>query len=121
MIGSVLQRLFHRPEKEPGTPMVLCPGCGGRGRFEWHQDHALPHQWSWDAPCGMCAGGGRIPGSWFRDRPTAHGGRLRSATILETLGRAPLLRRDVASRRGPPDDPRLRRGGAPTWRVGCCA
>jgi len=96
MIGSVLQRLFRRPGKEPRTPMVPCPGCGGRGRFEWRRDDALPHQWSWDAPCGMCGGGGQIPGSWCRDRPTARRDASASAAIIEMLGGAPLLRTDVA-------------------------
>ena len=70
MGSTFLKRIFLRHEKEKGTPTVPCPGCGGRGRFEWRRDDELPRQWSWDAPCGMCDGRGRIPPSWFRDQPT---------------------------------------------------
>jgi len=74
MAGSFLKRIFLRPEKERGGPTVLCPGCGGRGRFEWSRDDKLPRQWSWDAPCAMCDGRGRIPSSWLRDKPTPRSG-----------------------------------------------
>lgn len=67
MVRSFLKRIFLRREKEEGEPTVPCPGCGGRGRFEWRRDEAL-RQWSWDAPCGMCDGRGRIPGSWLSGR-----------------------------------------------------
>ena len=70
MAGSFLTRSVRKHATEGGAPTVPCPGCGGRGRFEWRQDDALPHQWSWDAPCGMCDGRGRIPCSWLRDKPT---------------------------------------------------
>jgi DnaJ-class molecular chaperone len=70
MAGSCLKRFFLRHETEAGKPTVPCPGCGGRGRFEWSRDIKIPRQWSWDAPCGMCDGRGRIPRSWLRDKPT---------------------------------------------------
>ena len=66
MAGSFLRRLFRRHTPERNEPMVPCPGCGGRGRFEWSRDDKLPHEWSWDAPCGMCDGRGLIPRSWVR-------------------------------------------------------
>ena len=71
MAGSLLKRLFLRHETAGSVPTVPCPGCGGRGRFEWRRDDMLPRQWSWDAPCGMCEGRGLIPSSWPRDEPTA--------------------------------------------------
>jgi DnaJ-class molecular chaperone len=71
MAGSLLKRLFLRHETTGVAPTVPCPGCGGRGRFEWSRDDKLPRQWSWDAPCGMCEGRGLIPSSWPRDEPTA--------------------------------------------------
>jgi DnaJ-class molecular chaperone len=71
MAGSFLKRIFLRHEGEAGNPTVPCPGCGGRGRFEWSRDETLPRQWSRDAPCGMCGGRGVVPDSWLRDTPTA--------------------------------------------------
>ena len=62
MAGSFLGRLFLRHQTEAGEPTVPCPGCGGRGRFEWRQDHELPRQGSWDASCGMRDGRGLILG-----------------------------------------------------------
>jgi DnaJ-class molecular chaperone len=70
MAGSCLKRIFVKHEKEGGKPMASCPGCGGRGRFEWSRDDELPRQWSWDAPCRMCEGRGLIPGSWLQHKPT---------------------------------------------------
>jgi DnaJ-class molecular chaperone len=46
--------------------MVPCPGCGGRGRFEWGRNDKVPRQWSPDAPCGMCGGRGQVPASWVK-------------------------------------------------------
>jgi DnaJ-class molecular chaperone len=69
MASSVLTRSVRRHEKEGSGPTLTCSGCGGRGRFEWRRDDALPRQWSWDAPCGMCNGRGLIPASWLRDQP----------------------------------------------------
>jgi hypothetical protein len=70
MAGSFLKRVFRRHEQAGGPPTVPCPGCGGRGRFEWRRDDELPRQWSWDAPCRMCDGRGRIPAAWLRGTPT---------------------------------------------------
>jgi DnaJ-class molecular chaperone len=70
MASSVLTRSVRRKDKEGGEPTLPCPGCGGRGRFEWCRDDELPRQWSWDAPCGMCDGRGRIPAAWLRDQST---------------------------------------------------
>jgi len=70
MVGSVLRRRVRTHATAGGAPTVPCPGCGGRGRFEWSRDDELPRQWSWDAPCGMCEGRGVIPRSWLRDTPT---------------------------------------------------
>jgi len=47
MASSVLTRSVRRHEKEGGGPTLTCSGCGGRGRFEWRRDDALPRQWSW--------------------------------------------------------------------------
>jgi len=70
MADSVLTRLFRRHETAAGPPTVPCPGCGGEGGSRGAKDDALPRQWSWDAPCGMCDGRGRIPATWLRDQPT---------------------------------------------------
>lgn len=70
MVGSVLTRRVRTHATAGSAPTVPCPGCGGRGRFEWSRDDELPRQWSWDAPCGMCEGRGVIPVSWLRDKPT---------------------------------------------------
>lgn len=70
MAESVLMRSFPRHKKEEGEPTVPCPGCGGRGRFEWRTDDQVPRQWSWAAPCAMCDGRGRIPAAWLRGKPT---------------------------------------------------
>ena len=70
MAGSFLKRVFLRHEKAGGPPTVPCPGCGGRGRFEWRRDDELPRQWSWDAPCRMCDGRGLIPAAWLRGTST---------------------------------------------------
>ncbi|MBI4734900.1 MAG: hypothetical protein HY766_02375 [candidate division NC10 bacterium] len=44
---------------------VPCPGCGGRGYFEWPANPKVPKQWAPTAPCGMCQGTGKIPSSWL--------------------------------------------------------
>jgi hypothetical protein len=46
MAGRFLKRFFPRHKQERGEPTVPCPGCGGRGRFEWSRDDAVPRQWS---------------------------------------------------------------------------
>ncbi len=70
MADSHLTRSSHRPATDAGEPTVPCPGCGGRGRFEWRRDAQVPRQWSWAAPCKMCDGRGRIPATWLRGTPT---------------------------------------------------
>jgi len=44
---------------------VPCPGCGGRGRFEWPANPKVPKRWAGNAPCGMCQGTGKVPSSWL--------------------------------------------------------
>jgi len=67
MAGNGQTRSARGHEKEAGESMVLCPGCGGRGRFEWRPDDQVPRQWSWGAPCGMCDSRGLIPRAWLTD------------------------------------------------------
>jgi len=50
---------------------IPCPGCGGRGRFEWGRNDKVPRQWSPDAPCGMCGGQGHVPASWVKPKKPA--------------------------------------------------
>lgn len=51
------------PETSAGARLVECPGCGGRGRFEWAPKPGLSY--ATDAPCAQCGGTGRIPASWL--------------------------------------------------------
>ncbi len=51
--------------------VVACPGCGGRGRFEWGQNQKVPRQWAPNAACGMCGGTGQVPAQWVKVRKTA--------------------------------------------------
>ncbi len=44
---------------------VVCPGCGGRGRFEWPANPKVPKRWAPTAPCAMCQGTGKVPSSWL--------------------------------------------------------
>lgn len=44
---------------------VPCPGCGGRGWFEWPANPKVPKRWAGSAPCGMCQGTGKIPSPWL--------------------------------------------------------
>ncbi|MFB3818551.1 MAG: primase-helicase zinc-binding domain-containing protein [Candidatus Methylomirabilales bacterium] len=53
---------------------VPCPGCGGRGRFEWPQSDKVPRQWSPDAACGMCGGKGQVPASWLKGKKAVRQG-----------------------------------------------
>lgn len=57
-------------EQRRGEPRatVPCPGCGGRGRFEWGKNDKVPRRWSGEAVCGMCAGRGVVPASWGKKR-----------------------------------------------------
>jgi DnaJ-class molecular chaperone len=52
--------------RKPAEAMVPCPGCGGRGRFEWARNEKVPRQWSPNAACGMCGGKGQVPASWLK-------------------------------------------------------
>jgi hypothetical protein len=49
---------------------VPCPGCGGRGFFEWPANPKVPKRWAPTAACGMCQGTGKVPSSWLRSGKT---------------------------------------------------
>ncbi|MFA5026571.1 MAG: hypothetical protein WC713_01750 [Candidatus Methylomirabilota bacterium] len=46
--------------------MAPCPGCGGRGKFEWPENPKVPKSWGADAPCRMCRGTGKVPALWLK-------------------------------------------------------
>ena len=48
----------------PQDGKVPCPGCGGRGYFEWAPTPKVPKSWSPRAVCGMCRGSGKVPSAW---------------------------------------------------------
>lgn len=58
--------MIPRPIPEEQAP---CPGCGGRGKFEWPANPKVPRGWSTDAPCRMCRGTGKVPAAWIRKSP----------------------------------------------------
>lgn len=56
-------RLMTKAQNEGSK--VPCPGCGGRGRFEWPANPKVPKRWAPTAACGMCQGTGKVPASWL--------------------------------------------------------
>ncbi len=44
--------------------LVPCPGCGGRGKFEWAGNPKVPKTWTPAATCAMCLGTGKVPAAW---------------------------------------------------------
>jgi DnaJ-class molecular chaperone len=53
-------------KKSPADDGVPCPGCGGRGRFDWPANPKVPRGWGNAAPCRMCRGTGKIPAQWLK-------------------------------------------------------
>jgi DnaJ-class molecular chaperone len=44
--------------------LVPCPGCGGRGKFEWASSPKVPKTWTLGAVCAVCQGSGKVPATW---------------------------------------------------------
>jgi DnaJ-class molecular chaperone len=52
-------------DRQPEQNKASCPGCGGRGWFEWPPNSKVPKRWAPTAACAMCQGTGKIPSHWL--------------------------------------------------------
>ncbi len=52
--------------KPASEDLLPCPGCGGRGKFEWPVNPKVPKGWGNTAPCQMCRGTGKVPAGWLK-------------------------------------------------------
>ncbi len=52
--------------KSASEELAPCPGCGGRGKFEWAANPKVPKSWGNTAPCRMCRGAGKVPAVWLK-------------------------------------------------------
>ncbi len=107
MVGSVLTRRVRTHATAGSAPTVPCPGCGGRGRFEWSRDDDTA------APVVLGCAVRDVRGAW-RDSGLVAPGQADHAVCVTAS--SPTVFLDAVRPGGVAAEPEIVRKGATGWR-----